>query len=225
VVPGDAGTDEAKEALAAVAGNFKSKLSLVWVDASKYGSMAERVGLKAGKYPSFAIDFEDVHFVFPDGTPFTSATFNSFLQDYVDGKIEQTLRTDPVPEQETVDGLTTVVGSRFTELVANSNKDVLIEFYAPWCGHCKKLAPEYAKLAKLLSGVQTVSVAQIDATSNDFNKKLFPVQGFPTLYFVPSATHQPVMYEGERTAEGLLAFIKQKASTPIPDLAGADDEL
>jgi protein disulfide isomerase len=225
VVPGEAGTDAAKEALASVAGSFKSKLSLVWVDASKYGSMAERVGLKAGQYPGFAVDFEDSHFVFPEGTPFTSSAFNSFLQDFVDGKLEQTVRSEPVPDPETKDGLTTVVGSRFDELVVKSDKDVLIEFYAPWCGHCKKLAPEYAKLAQQLSGVTTITIAQLDGTANDHNKKLFPVNGFPTIFFVSSATHQPVLYEGERTAAGMLAFIKQKASKPIPELPGADDEL
>ena len=225
VVPGEAGTDSAKEALSSVAAKYKSSVSLVWVDASKYGSMAERVGLKAGQYPGFAIDFEDAHFVLPSGSAFTSGDFSAFLQDFVDGKLEQTVRSDPVPEEETKDGLTTVVGSRFDELVLKNSKDVFIEFYAPWCGHCKKLAPEYAKLAKQLSGVSTLTIAQLDGTTNDFNKKLFPVSGFPTLYFVPSTTHQPVQYEGDRTAAAILAFIQQKASTPIPASAAGDDEL
>ena len=67
-------------------------------------------------------------------------------------------------------------------------------------------------------------IAQLDGTTNDFNKKLFPVSGFPTLYFVPSATHQPVAYEGERSAAAILSFIRQKASTPLPAQV-VDDEL
>jgi thiol-disulfide isomerase/thioredoxin len=43
-----------------------------------------------------------------------------------------------------------LVGKNFKELVLDNDKDVLVEFYAPWCGHCKQLAPIYETLAKKL---------------------------------------------------------------------------
>lgn len=43
-----------------------------------------------------------------------------------------------------------LVGKNFDSLVMNNDKDVLVEFYAPWCGHCKQLAPIYDELAKKL---------------------------------------------------------------------------
>ena len=41
-----------------------------------------------------------------------------------------------------------VVGKTFNEIVNDPTKDVLIEFYAPWCGHCKSLEPIYNELGE-----------------------------------------------------------------------------
>ena len=48
--------------------------------------------------------------------------------------------------------MTVVVGDSFTEVVEDPTKDVLIEFYAPWCGHCKALEPKYMQLASDVKG-------------------------------------------------------------------------
>ena len=45
-------------------------------------------------------------------------------------------------------GLQVVVAQNFDEIVNDESKDVLIEFYAPWCGHCKSLAPKYEEVAE-----------------------------------------------------------------------------
>jgi thioredoxin-like negative regulator of GroEL len=58
------------------------------------------------------------------------------------GKLEKTVKSEPVPASN--DGpVKVLVADQFDELVIKSGKSVLIEFYAPWCGHCQSLAPTY----------------------------------------------------------------------------------
>jgi thiol-disulfide isomerase/thioredoxin len=46
-----------------------------------------------------------------------------------------------------------VTGNSFQSLVIDNTKDVLVEFYAPWCGHCKKLEPVYLKMAQVFTAL------------------------------------------------------------------------
>lgn len=63
--------------------------------------------------------------------------------------------------------MTTLVGKNHDEFVLDETKDVLVEYYAPWCGHCKKLAPIWADLAKKTEGIENLIIAQMDATQNE----------------------------------------------------------
>lgn len=72
---------------------------------------------------------------------------SAFAKDLVDGKLEPFIKSEPVPEKN--DGPVKVaVGKNFKELVTDSGRDALIEFYAPWCGHCQKLAPVWEELGE-----------------------------------------------------------------------------
>ncbi|KAG0499768.1 hypothetical protein HPP92_004459 [Vanilla planifolia] len=100
-----------------------------------------------------------------------------------------------------------VVADSLHDVVFKSGKNVLLEFYAPWCGHCKELAPILDEVAVSLQADSDVIIAKMDATANDVPKN-FDVAGYPTLYFV-SATGKLVQYEGGRTAEDIINFIKE----------------
>ncbi|CAG8835925.1 3756_t:CDS:2, partial [Racocetra persica] len=74
----------------------------------------------------------------------------------------------------------------WAEEVLNTKKVVVVEFFAPWCGHCKNLAPEYIKAAENLKGLVTLGAVDCD---NENNRRLcgaYGIQGFPTIKLFPS---------------------------------------
>jgi protein disulfide-isomerase A1 len=91
---------------------------------------------------------------------------------------------------------------------------VLLEFYAPWCGHCKSLAPKYDELATLYkSHADKIIIAKVDATANDVPDE---IQGFPTIkLFKAGKKDEPVDYSGSRTVEDLIKFISENGSHKI----------
>uniref|UniRef100_A0AAR2J850 Thioredoxin domain-containing protein n=1 Tax=Pygocentrus nattereri TaxID=42514 RepID=A0AAR2J850_PYGNA len=117
-----------------------------------------------------------------------------FLEDYFADRLKRYIKSEPVPANNN-GPVKVVVADTFEEIVNDPEKDVLIEFYAPWCGHCKKLEPKYTELGQELSGDPSIVIAKMDATANDVPLG-YDVQGFPTIYFVPAGRKdEPKRYE------------------------------
>eukprot|EP01060_Flectonema_neradi_P011955 TRINITY_DN1889_c0_g1_i1.p1 TRINITY_DN1889_c0_g1~~TRINITY_DN1889_c0_g1_i1.p1 ORF type:complete len:460 (+),score=139.79 TRINITY_DN1889_c0_g1_i1:153-1532(+) len=212
VDPAADNTQEAKDAVAKVAESVKGKISMVWLSGVQYGQMAGRVGLSGKVWPSFGIDDNGEHFAFDESKSIASEDFAAWVADWAAGKLEPTVKSEEAPENPTTDGLTVLVGSTFKEIVFDEKKDVFIKFYAPWCGHCKSMIPDYEALAKNFEGEETVVIAKMDATANDAPKG-FDVQGFPTLMFVPAGSTEIMKFEGGRNTKEMEDYIRKNAKS------------
>ncbi|OMJ85109.1 hypothetical protein SteCoe_13633 [Stentor coeruleus] len=91
------------------------------------------------------------------------------------------------------------------------NSHILIEFYAPWCGHCKRLAPEYEKAADLLkeSGV-AARIAKVDSTVEKNAASAYSIRGYPTLLYFENG-QMVEKYSGGRTADEISKYVINKA--------------
>ncbi|UZP44471.1 hypothetical protein NXS19_012283 [Fusarium pseudograminearum] len=82
--------------------------------------------------------------------------------------------------------------SNFDDIVLKSGKPTLVEFFAPWCGHCKKLAPVWEDLANTYESTKgKVQIAKVDADAHRELGKRFGIQGFPTLKFFDGRVQSP----------------------------------
>ena len=145
-----------------------------------------------------------------DAASATEADVSKFVGDYMAGTLEKFLKSEEPPA--TQEGpVVVVVGKTFKEIAYNEKDDVLIEFYAPWCGHCKKLEPIYKEFAEEMKKVPNLVIAKMDSTANEADG--VNISGFPTLYFFPKGEKngQKVEFNADRTLEGLTNYIKENS--------------
>lgn len=209
---------EISELLKPIAEAQRGVVNFGTIDAKSFGAHAGNLNLKTDKFPAFAIQevAKNQKFPFDQEKEITFDAIKAFVDDFVAGKVEPSIKSEPIPE--TQEGpVTVVVAKNYNDIVLDDTKDVLIEFYAPWCGHCKSLAPKYEELAALYGKSEfkdQVVIAKVDATANDVPDE---IQGFPTIKLYPAGNkEEAVTYSGSRTVEDLIKFIaengKYKAS-------------
>jgi len=135
----------------------------------------------------------------------------AFYNEWKGGKLVPFFNSEEIPEKNDAP-VKVIVAKSWKDIVLDPTKDVLVEFYAPWCGHCKKLAPVYDKLAKKLLDINpNMVLAKMDATANEVEGH--QIGSFPTLkLFTTKNKKKPEEFKGDKTEEGILTWLKEKST-------------
>jgi len=122
--------------------------------------------------------------------------------------------------------VTKLTVDNFNSEVLESEDFWLVEFFAPWCGHCKSLTPEWEKAAKGLKSI--VRMGGLDMTTDGDAAKDYGIEGYPSLKWFGEDKTEPVEFEGGRTSTGIINFalkkLKEVANTRIGNKKRAKPE-
>lgn len=196
---------------------FKGKLIFVYVemDNEDFGRpVSEYFGVSGDAPRVIAYTGNDDARKFVLDSDLTLSSIKSFGEDFLEDKLKPFYKSDPIPETDDGD-VKIVVGNNFDEIVLDESKDVLLEIYAPWCGHCQALEPIYKKLAKHLKGINSLVIAKMDGTTNEHPRA--KSDGFPTILFFPAGnkSFDPITFESDRTVVEFYKSLKKHASIPF----------
>jgi protein disulfide-isomerase A1 len=187
--------------------------------------LAEFVGINESQMPSLRA-------IVPNGmkkyecetkpADLTVDIISKFVSEVMDGSIAPSLKSEPIPEKNDAP-VKYIVGKQFDEIVKDETKDVFVKYYAPWCGHCKKLAEPWTELATNMAQYPNLVIGKFDATANEAEG--VEVRGYPTLIFYPKDNKAGISYDGDRDVESFTAWLKENAPTIAGHADAVKDDL
>lgn len=140
---------------------------------------------------------------------FSPNIISDFIDEVKSGMVNVTYHSQVTPTKQN-GPVYILVGNTFKDIVHDKNKDVLVLFYTPWCGHCKTFDLIYNEVANIVTSKTNVLVAKIDMSANfipddQIGGKIFR---FPTIkLFKKKDKLNPIDFDGEREANSILDFI------------------
>ncbi|XP_052762854.1 protein disulfide-isomerase-like [Mya arenaria] len=205
------------------AAGFRGKVLFIYININDEdnGRILEFFGLKKEECPAVRLIRleEDMTKFKPESDDLSAKYLKQFVSDVLDGTLKAHLMSEEVPEDWDAKAVKILVSKNFDEVAKNKDKDVLVEFYAPWCGHCKQLAPIWDQLGEKFQDNENIVVAKMDSTANELED--VKVQSFPTIKCFPKNGADVVDYNGDRTLDGFSKFLESGCSK---DAAGVEEE-
>merc|ERR1719220_2557359 len=152
----------------------------------------------------------------PDSSELTVEVISDFVSAVLSGSVRPHLKSEEIPdaEAEAQKSLKTIVSKNLEDIVYQDDKQVFVKFYAPWCGHCKSLAPIWEELAEVYKDDDSIIIAESNAVENEFED--VQIEGLPTLLYFPKKENKEykdvIDYKGERTIEAFVKFIDSEGT-------------
>lgn len=153
---------------------FRGHLIFISMDVDKpqNGRVMEFFGITAADTPTYRIInvAEDNMAKFaPPAVDFTAQGFGEFAEKYVRGDLKKHLMSEPTPDDWDARPVKVLTGSNFEEVALDPTKHALVEFYAPWCGHCKQLTPIWDKLGEVYETIPDVVIGKMVRSGSLFD--------------------------------------------------------
>jgi len=183
------------------------------VDATANESLASKYGVKS--YPTIKVFRKGEKPSTFEGAR-TAAAIGSAALKEMRGVVKSRLGIKSKKGKKSVpDKVVKLSDSTFDAQVLNSEEFWMVEFYAPWCGHCKNLAPEWKKAAARLDGL--AKFGAVDATVEKALAAKYEIHGYPTIKYFPLGEKMDgIAYTGGRTADDLINFAAEKGEFSVP---------
>ena len=189
---------------------FKERVLFVVInsDQDEHERIIEYFGLKKDELPGLRfikLQEEMTKYKYPHDE-LVADKITEFVSGVLEGKVKPHLLSQELPEDWDKQPVKVLVGTNFDDVAFDKKKDVLVEFYAPWCGHCKALAPIYDQLGEKFKDHETIVIAKMDAASNELEHTR--INSYPTIKLFKQKTNEAIEYGGERTLDGLSKFLE-----------------
>jgi len=142
---------------------------------------------------------------------------------------KQLVKSEPIPEDPSLledEGSKVVVGKSFEDIVLQKDKDVIMQVYASWCGHCKKFTPIWKSFAQEVSEVAHLVVAKMDGSLNGSPlPEDFSWDSYPKVFMVPAGQRKPIHFTGDRTVKNLINFVSTHSSKRVDSRSGSEEAI
>lgn len=205
------GFDKLHGEFAAAAKNHKGSVLFIFINIAEEDNerILEFFGLTKAECPTVRLINlgDDMTKFKPENLELTADGISNFVQEYKDGKLKPFLMSEEIPADWDSAPVKVLVGKNFESVAKDPTKNVFVEFYAPWCGHCKQLTPIWDQLAEKFQDREDIVVAKMDSTANEVED--VKVHSFPTLKYFPAGEDAKIVdYNGARTLDALAKFLE-----------------